>query len=136
MKHLNNYKIFESDNYKDPIDVESDVVEFRAKFSGNRRVENVEHMLKKLVDDNPTMSDDWNIYAIHSVDDYGREIGGPIILVKGVNKGHARLKAAFLKNNIEIYSTGFYTAVQLNIEQHEARIRSLENELKKLRDIR
>jgi hypothetical protein len=69
MRHLNTYKIFESDDLKDPIDVESDVIDFREKFGSNRRIENVEHMLKKLVDENPTMSDNWDIYEIYNADD-------------------------------------------------------------------
>jgi len=113
MKHLNNYKIFESDDFKDPIDVESDVIDFREKFGSNRRIENVEYMLKKLIDENPTMSDNWDIYGIYNADDYGRKIGDPLVLVKAINGGHARVKASNILNNIEIYATGLYVAKNL-----------------------
>jgi hypothetical protein len=136
MRHLNTYKIFESDDLKDPIDVESDVIDFREKFGSNRRIENVEHMLKKLVDENPTMSDNWDIYEIYNADDYGRKTGDTLVLVKAINGGHARVKASNIINNIEIYATGFYTAVKIDKKTYELRIKSLENQLKKLKDIK
>ena len=135
MKHLNTYKIFESDTYKDPIDVESDVIDFREKFGSNRRVENVEHMLKKLVDENPTMSDNWDIYEIYNTNDIGLNTGKGLVLVKAINGGHARVKASNIINNIEIYATGFYTAVKIDKKVHELRIKSLEDQLQKLKNI-
>jgi len=49
MKHLNNYKIFESDTYKDPIDVESDVNEFLEKLGEKFKAS---MMLRRLVKPN------------------------------------------------------------------------------------
>jgi hypothetical protein len=135
MRHLNTYKIFESDDLKDPIDVESDVIDFREKFGSNRRIENVEHMLKKLVDENPTMSDNWDIYEIYNTNDIGLNTGKGLVLVKAINGGHARVKASNIINNIEIYATGFYTAVKIDKKVHELRIKSLEDQLQKLKNI-
>jgi len=136
MKHLNTYKIFESDTYKDPIDVESDVIDFREKFGSNRRIENVEHMLKKMVDENPTMSDNWDIYEIYNTNDIGLNTGKGLVFVKAINGAHARVKASNIINNIEIYATGFYTAVKIDKKVHELRIKSLEDQLQKLKDIK
>lgn len=149
MKHLNNYKIFESESFKDPIDVESDVNEFLEKLGEKFRVwctkvvssKNTEYydekisQVKHLASSNPTMTDDWDIYEVYNTDDYGRNTG-TIINVKAVSKLHARIKAAIIRNNLEIYSTGFYDAIKINKAEYESKIKNLEKELQKLKDIK
>lgn len=148
MKHLNTYKIFESDDYKDPIDVESDVNEFLEKlgdkfkvwcskvtFDGqyyNKKLDELNH----LSSSNPTMTDLWDVYEIYNTDDYGRKMGGPIVLVKAVSKLHARIKASTIKNNLELFTTGFYDAIKISKSEYEAKIENLEKELQKLKDIK
>ena len=148
MKHLNNYKIFESDTYKDPIDVESDVNEFLEKLGEKFRIwctkvassTNTEYYDKRISDvnhllvSNPTMTDNWDIYEVYNTDDYGRNTG-TIINVKAVSKLHARVKAATIKNNLELFSTGFYDAKKINKYEYESRIKSLERQIEKLKNI-
>ncbi len=148
MKHLNNYKIFESDTYKDPIDVESDVNEFLEKFGEKFRVwctkvvssKNTEYYDKKIAEinhlsvSNPTMTDEWDIHEVYNTDDYGRSVG-TIILVKAISKLHSRIKAATIKNNLEIL-TGFYDVKKISKVEYESRIKELETELQKLKNIR
>jgi hypothetical protein len=148
MKHLNNYKIFESDTYKDPIDVESDVNEFLEKLGEKFRIwctkvassTNTEYYDKRISEvnhllvSNPTMTDNWDIYEVYNTDDYGRNTG-TIINVKAVSKLHARVKAATIKNNLELFSTGFYDAKKINKDEYESRIKSLERQIEKLKNI-
>jgi len=150
MKHLNTYKIFESEDYKDPIDVESDVNEFLEKFGEKFKVwcakvvssKNTEYYDKRISEinhlsvSNPTMTDVWNVYELYNTDDYGRKIGSPIVLVKAVSKLHARIKASTIKNNLELFTTGFYDAIKINKSEYEAKIENLEKELQKLKDIK
>jgi hypothetical protein len=149
MKHLNTYKIFESDDFKDPIDVESDVNEFLEKLGEKFRVwctkvassTNTEYYDKRIAElnhlsvSNPTMTDNWDIYEVYNTDDYGRNTG-TIINVKAVSKLHARIKAATIKNNLEIFSTGFYDSKKFSKAEYESKIESLEKELQKLKDIK
>lgn len=150
MKHLNTYKIFESDDFKDPIDVESDVNEFLEKFEEkfktwcsrvvsssdtkyyDEKISEVNHLLVS----NPTMTDEWDIYEIHELDEMGRQRGNPMLLVKAVSKIHARVKAANIKNSLEIFSTGFYNAFKISKKEHLDKIEKLERQLKKLKDIK
>jgi len=148
MKHLNNYKIFESDTYKDPIDVESDVNEFLEKLGEKFKdwctkvvsSKNTEYYDKRIAEVNhlsvlnPTMTDEWDIYEVYNTDDYGRNIG-TIINVKAVSKLHARIKAATIKNNLELFSTGFYDAKKISKAEYEAKIQSLERQIAKLKNI-
>jgi len=157
MKHLNNYKIFESESFKDPIDVESDVNEFLEKLGEKFRVwciriagtnfspsstnsTNTEYYDKRISEinhlsvSNPTMTDNWDIYEVYNTDDYGRNTG-TIINVKAVSKLHARVKAATIKNNLELFSTGFYDAKKISKDEYESRIKSLERQIEKLKNI-
>jgi hypothetical protein len=149
MKHLNNYKIFESETYKDPIDVESDVNEFLEKLGEKFRVwctkvassTNTEYYDKRISEvnhlsvSNPTMTDNWDIYEVYNTDDYGRNTG-TIINVKAVSKLHARIKASTIKNNLEIFSTGFYDAKKISKDEYESKITSLERQLERLKNIK
>ena len=149
MKHLNTYKIFESDDLKDPIDVESDVNEFLENLGEKFRVwctkvassTNTEYYDKRISEvnhlsvSNPTMTDNWDIYEVYNTDDYGRNTG-TIINVKAVSKLHARIKASTIKNNLEIFATGFYDAKKISKAEYESKIKSLEKELQKLKDIK
>jgi hypothetical protein len=149
MKHLNTYKIFESETYKDPIDVESDVNEFLEKLSEKFRIWctkvassiNTEYYDKRISEinhlsvSNPTMTDNWDIYEVYNTDDYGRNTG-TIINVKAVSKLHARIKASTIKNNLEIFSTGFYDAKKISKDEYESKITSLERQLERLKNIK
>jgi len=150
MKHLNTYKIFESDDFKEPVDVESDVNDFLEKFAekfktwcnkavSSRNTEYYDKIMSEvnhLLISNPTMTDDWDIYEIHELDDMGRQRGNPMLLVKAVSKLHARIKAANIKNSLELFSTGFYDAFKISKKEHLDKIEKLEKQLQKLKDIK
>jgi hypothetical protein len=137
-------KTFESDSYKDPIDVESDVIEFRKNFIENSKfqkynrntayLDRLEGVLNDLVRQNPTMTDDWNIYDVYNSDDYGRK-EKTVIYVKAVSRMHARVKAANILNNMEIVATGFYDSSVVDKAEYKARIGALEKQLDQLRNI-
>jgi hypothetical protein len=142
MKHLNNYKIFESDSSKEPIDPSLDVEEFKEKFA-NKKTYNgsltidepgIKGVLDNISNTNPTMTDEWEVYGVFNVDDNGRKRGDYIVYVKAVSKLHARVKAATIKNNIEYILTGFYGAEKLSKEKIDGIIDSLEYEIHLLKN--
>jgi hypothetical protein len=137
MKHLNTYKIFESDSSKEPIDPSLDVEEFKEKFA-NKKMYNGsltidEPFIKKVLDNisntNPTMTDEWEVYGVFNKDDNGRKRGDYILYIKAVSILHARVKASTIKNNIEYISTGFYGAIKISKEEIDGIIDSLQHEI-------
>jgi hypothetical protein len=115
MKYLK--KFYES---KEPIDVDSDIEEFNNIFKNKINyyhiIEYLNLNIKKLSDDHgSTMTDDYRYYKVYETDDYGRETR-ELIIVRAVNEFHARLKAAIKRKNIEIVTTGYFGAIQVDIE--------------------
>lgn len=119
MKHLKKF----NESLKEPIDVESDIIEFKEKLGKayhnfflkmyvyspeeeyTKAMNNIEH----LIVSNPTMTDDWDVWEVYATDDYGRN-SGTIMNVRAVSKLHAKIKVATIKNNLEILATGYYSA--------------------------
>ena len=139
MKHLRKYN--ESLKSKEPIDPSSDVEEFREKFAKKKMYNNeliidepnIKRILDIILNNNATMTDDWEIYGIFNTDDYGRKQGNYIFYVKAVSKNHARIKGA-TRNGIEIISSGYYGAELLSDDVINARIDGLENEINLLKN--
>ena len=142
MKHLNTYKIFESDSYKEPIDPNSDVEDFKEKFSKKKMYNNklvidepgIKGVLDNITNANPTMTDEWEVYGVFNKDDNGRKQGDYILYVKAVSNNHARVKAATIKNNIEYISTGFYGAIKISKDQIDGKIDALQHEIHLLKN--
>jgi hypothetical protein len=152
MKYL---KTFES---LQPIDVESDVNEFWEKFGDyiKKRDEKTEERwrresgIRKRTDDildkyGYTMTDEYNYYEICETDDYGR-CTSTLTTVRAVNREHARLKCANKYDGkkskggaLEIFTTGFYTAKEVNIKKEisdtESQILALQRKLEELKRI-
>jgi hypothetical protein len=126
MKHLKKF----NESLKEPIDVESDIIEFKEKLGKayhnfflkmyvyspeeeelgknifyTKAMNNIEH----LIVSNPTMTDDWDVWEVYRTDDYGRN-SGTIMNVRAVSKLHAKIKVATIKNNLEILATDYYSA--------------------------
>jgi hypothetical protein len=142
MKYL---KRFESNNYKEPIDVELDIENFwkvfgeKIKTSSEGFIKQINSMVDKLSDEfGVTMSDNWDYYLVYEADDYGRN-RGDIMIVKAVNTNHAKLKVATFRNNLEILSTGFYLSKKVDLDKEildtENSIKSLQKKLDELKNI-
>lgn len=112
MNHLRRFN--ESDEFIIPIDVESDVKEFRNKFFTEdikRRfgvrssmhlstsvAQNIERKLNELESQHPTMTDKYQMFQIHNVND-------PIecmVIVRAVSSDHAFIKAALALNTGDV----------------------------------
>jgi hypothetical protein len=143
MKYL---KRFESNNYKEPIDVELDIENFwkvfgeKTKTSSKGFIKQINSMVDKLSDEfGITMSDNWDYYLVYEADDYGRN-KGDIMTVKAVNTNHAKLKVATFRNNLEIFSTGFYLSKKVDLDKEildtENSIKSLQKKLDELKNIK
>ena len=152
MKYL---KRFESNNYKEPIDVELDIENFWKVFGEEiksydekrppskpewSKEYQIKSMVDKLSDEfGVTMSDNWDYYLVYEADDYGRNTGD-IMTVKAVNKNHAKLKVATFRNNLEIFSTGFYLSKKVDLDKEildtENSIKSLQKKLDELKNIK
>jgi hypothetical protein len=91
-------KKFESIEYNDPIDVEADIANFwevfgkKIKTSSEGFIKQINSMIDELTSKfGITMTDDWYYYLVFEEDDYGRN-KGYIMIVKAVNRNHAKLK--------------------------------------------
>ena len=91
------------------------------------------------------MTDEYNYYDICETDDYGR-CTSTLTTVRAVDKDHARLKCAnkydgkkSKAGSLEIFTTGFYTAIQVDIEKEisdtESQILNLQKKLEELKRI-
>lgn len=153
MKYL---KTFESSQ---PIDVESDVNEFWEKFGDHikkrdekteekwRREPDIRKRTDKLIEYyGYTMTDEYNYYEICETDGYGRCIS-TLTTVRAVDKDHARLKCAnkydgkkSKAGSLEIFTTGFYTAKEVDIKSEisdiESQILNLQKKLEELKRIK
>jgi len=138
-----------NESLKEPIDVESDIVEFKEKlgkayhnfflkmyvYSAEEEYTKAMNNIEHLIVSNPTMTDDWDVWEVYETDDYGRN-SGTIMNVRAVSKLHARVKVATIKNNLEILATGYYSASKTSKSDIESKITRLERELERLKNIK
>ena len=140
MKHLIRYT--ESLQSKEPIDPSSDVEDFRENFAKKQMYNNelvineprIKGILDSIVNNDPTMTDDWEIYGIFNTDINGGRRGDYMFYVKAVSKEHARLKGATYRNNIDIISTRYYGAEELSEGDIDGMIDALQHEINLLKN--
>lgn len=120
MKHLRKFN--ENIDSKDPIDVESDMIEFKSKFiddpkakewwyrrlSGVKPTErdekyqeiinSIQSKVDNFISENPTMTDKYFIYYVWNTDNDPKNE----IYIKAVSHPHAYIKASILLDNPEI----------------------------------
>lgn len=137
-------KINESIEDKDPIDPSEDVKQFKEKFLdslGNYHLEKDSRLSKIFRDiesSYPTMTDEYETYRVLRLDDNGR-VRSVLGYFKAVSENHARIRAAVIKNNKEIFLTGYYGANAGNnitdeIKIIEDNINKLQKELDELKN--
>jgi len=136
-----------NESLKEPIDVESDIVEFKEKlgkayhkfflkmyvYSAEEEYTKAMNNIEHLIISNPTMTDDWDVWEVYQT------TGGvvtAIMNVRAVSKLHARVKVATIKNNLEILATGYYSASKTSKSDIESKITRLERELERLKNIK
>lgn len=128
-------KINESIEDKDPIDPSEDVKEFKEKFLdslGNYHLEQdsrISKIFREIESSYPTMTDEYETYRVLRLDDNGR-VRSVLGYFKAVSENHARIRAAVIKNNKEIFLTGYYGANAGNNITDEIKI--IEDNIKKL----
>ena len=140
MKHLIRYT--ESLQSKEPIDPSSDVEDFRENFAKKQMYNNelvineprIKGILDSIVNNDPTMTDDWEIYGIFNTDINGGRRGDYMFYVKAVSKEHARLEGATYRNNIDIISTRYYGAEELSEGDIDGMIDALQHEIHLLKN--
>ena len=111
---------FETNVYKEPIDVDLDIDEFwfifgdkiRSEDNNTEMIFKKEPFIRKVLDElsqnfGDTMTDDYRYYDICQVDEYGRR-NYLLMTVTAVSQYHARVKGAIKTKNIEIFTTGYY----------------------------
>lgn len=138
-----------NESSKDPIDIEADIAEFKEKLGKKyhdkflrlypyERAEEIYNKymfeIEHLAVSNPTMTDDWSIYEVYDCDEMGRK-NFTICYVKAISELHARVKASTHRNNIEIISTGFYSAIKINESEYQKRVQLLEKELENIKNL-
>lgn len=136
-------RINESIEEKDPIDPSEDVKEFKEKFSNSKSYwedpnSRLAKMFAQIESSYPTMTDEYETYRVLRLDDNGR-VRSVLGYFKAVSENHARIRAAVIKNNKEIFLTGYYGANAGNniadeIEIIEDNIKKLQKELDELKN--
>ena len=133
MKHLKRY----NESYKEPLDVELDVDNFRKMFksiigkynweiAGGRRYSLDEHLMR-ISDSNPTLNDDWEIWGVYNrVESGGRKLDYTGYC-KAISEDHAKLKMAIHKKDINYFIS--YEAEILYKEDIEGIVDSYEYEI-------
>lgn len=139
-------RINESMVDKDPIDPSEDVKQFKEKFTSGSFSGSIEtrlHSANPWLDPNsriakifaqiessyPTMTDEYETYRVLRLDDNGR-VRSVLGYFKAVSENHARIRASVIKNNKEIFLTGYYGANAGNNITDEIKI--IEDNIKKL----
>lgn len=120
------------------LDPTMNVEEFKERFQKKIRKYDIVR-LNAIFYKYPTQEDNYKIYSISEVDDYGRKIKN-ICIIKGVNSDHARLRASLIFNDMEIFTTGFYMSELLSdkqisrmIDEELNNIKKIENKIKQLK---
>jgi hypothetical protein len=132
-------KINESIEDKDPIDPSEDVKDFKEKFSKSNNEAWLDPNTKsakafaQIESSYPTMTDEYETYRLVELDDNGR-VRRVLGYFKAVSENHARIRAAVIKNNKEIFLTGYYGANTGNNigEEIQSKIKMIEDSMKKL----
>ena len=140
-------KINESIEDKDPIDPSEDVKDFKEKFSKSKSYwedpnSSYAKAFAQIESSYPTMTDEYETYRLVKLDDNGR-VRQVLGYFKAVSENHARIRAAVIKNNKEIFLTGYYGAntgnnigeeIQLKIKMIEDSMTKLQKELDELKN--
>lgn len=132
-------KINESIEDKDPIDPSEDVKDFKEKFSKSNNEAWLDPNTKsakafaQIESSYPTMTDEYETYRLVELDDNGR-VRRVLGYFKAVSENHARIRAAVIKNNKEIFLTGYYGANTGNNigEEIQSKIKMIEDSMKRL----
>ena len=137
-------RINESIEDKDPIDPSQDVKEFKEKFFSvdpegpTKKIiyasylepnSKLSKIFREIESSYPTMTDEYETYRVLRLDDNGR-VRSVLGYFKAVSENHARIRAAVIKNNKEIFLTGYYSANAGNNIVDEIKI--IEDNIKKL----
>jgi hypothetical protein len=136
MKYLKKY----NESYKEPLDAELDVDEFKKMFksvipkynweTGIGKKYSLEDNLNQIISDNPTMNDDWDIWGVYRREDIGNRHSRKLpysSYVKAFSEDHAKLKFSVDKKDIEYFFN--YEAEKLSKEDIEGIIDSFEYEI-------
>ena len=146
-------RINESIEDKDPIDPSEDVKQFKEKFFGveptgetAKKVHTsylepnspLSRKFREIESSYPTMTDEYETYRVVRLDDNDR-VRAVVGYFKAVSQNHARIRAAVIKNNKEIFLTGYYGAntsnnIVENIKTIEDNIKKLQKELDELKN--
>lgn len=123
MKHLKKY----NESYKEPIDISDDVEQFKNTFKSvfkkGKYPQWLEDILISLETDNPTMTDNWDNWAIKrnkSLSNSG--------YVKAISADHAKLRYCVHRKDIS-YFAWEYSAIKLSDEEIDGIIDSFEHEI-------
>ena len=120
------------------IGVNSDIEEFKNTFEGKINDYTLIELEKLSDAHGSTMIGDYGSYKVYESDDYGRE-ERQIMIVRAINESHAVLKASIETKNMEIATTGFYGAceidIKLEIAQLKESIASFQRKLDNLEDL-
>lgn len=125
-------KINESIEDKDPIDPSEDVKEFKEKFSEFKPNNRASSELIDIESSYPTMTDEYDIYKVVELDEYGRELHYKGVKKPGygyyraVSRNHARIKASIANLRSDIFLTGFFDGIKVEYSDIKSEIKSLE----------
>lgn len=132
MKHLRKFN--ENLVYKEPLDVEHDVEKFQDLFKSEigrhswrtqiGEYYSMQNDLDRIKSDNPTMSDEWDVWGVYKNSDRVVYCG----YARAISEEHARLKLATNLKLIDIFSFK-YSAKKLSKEDIEGIIDSYEHEI-------
>lgn len=136
MKHLKRY----NESYKEPLDVELDVDNFRKMFKsiigkytweiGLGKKYSLDEHLNEIVNNNPTLTDDWEIWGVYRRSDPSDRHSRKLEYTgycKAVSEDHAKLKMSIHKKEINYFIN--YEAEILYKDDIEGIIDSHEHEI-------
>lgn len=135
MKYLRSF----NESYKEPLDVESDINDFYLKFFGSvdklplndNRWSNFKEEADALISDNPTMTDEWEVYGVYSGPNLPNK--AMIAYVRAISPLHAKVRLALSKNNKDC-ATSWYGAELFSKDDIDGKIDELEHEINLLKN--
>ena len=147
MKHLKSFN--ENTEFVEPIDVESDIVEFREKFLTNNTrklqpkeeftLERVNKKLNELETQYITMTDKYELFQITNVTDPTKSM----VVVKAVSAAHAYIKASIALNDPSVVfhrlgknNNQYWKLSTVTPESIKYQIDECELKISKLKDIK
>lgn len=75
------------------------------------------------------------IFRIFQLDNDGRHEIRTLVLIDATSKNNARKRAASLLDNKEIYTTGFYDAIEISEDERQSEINKLQRMLNRYKNI-